>query len=131
MNSFAWTVAVVCYLMERKLVPVVDVDSDCTVAWAPPDGGATPLGELLLGFLCWFRDWDYKSTRLSMRHGGVVPKEAERFEDYTYVCIERPRTPWQNVTRQVEPHTWKLIRQELSHAIAALKGGAMLDAILK
>lgn len=66
-----------------------------------------------------------------MRHGGVCAKESEKFEDYTYVCIERPRTPFQNIVRQVEPKQFQSIRNCIGDALSTLKKeGAVLYDIL-
>jgi poly(A) RNA polymerase GLD2 len=133
-NSFAWTVAVVCFLMNRGLVPVMDVDTapEARRDFRPADAAA-PLsaGDLLIQFLEWFLAWPYQTHRLSMRTPtGITEKEAERFEDYTFVCIERPRTPYQNITRQVEKKQWTLIRGLLATALAKLKAGALIWDIL-
>jgi len=121
-NAFGWTVAIVCFLLQRQLVPLVDVDADYDVEhFVPADGGATTLAQLLVGFLRWFYDFDWKAQRMSMRHGGVAPKEANLFEDTTFVCIERPRTPWQNIIRQVTPDSWRKVRAEVARALKVLE----------
>ncbi len=133
-NSFGWTVAVVCFLMNKGLVSIVDVDAD-------PEANKTfrsadaehPVcaGDLLIQFVEWFLEWPYRTHRLSMRvPAGVAEKEADRFEDYTFVCIERPRTPYQNITRQVEKKQWTLMRSLLATAIAKLKAGGLIWDIL-
>lgn len=134
-NSFGWTVAVMCYLLTLHIIPVVtekDTLANVQATWQSRDAeNPTSVGDLFLGFLQWFLDWDFKNTRLSMRQGGVCAKEADRFEDYCYILIERPQTPWQNIVRQVEPPQWKHIRSHLQKALARLKeDGATLRDIL-
>ncbi len=133
-NSFGWTVAIVCFLMNKGLVPVMDVDTgpEAKKDFRPADADAPiSTGDLLIQFLEWFLEWPYQTHRLSMRTPtGVTEKEAERFEDYTYVCIERPRTPYQNITRQVEKKHWTMIRNLLVTALGKLKAGAMIWDIL-
>jgi DNA polymerase sigma len=133
-NSFGWTVAIVCYLMTLKLVPIVDIDSppDLKQTFVRADHEhPTPVGELMMGFFEWILNWDYKNTRLSMRNGGICPKEPEKFEDYTFVCIERPRTPFQNITRQVEKKQWTQVRSYLSNALQKMKKGARVCEIFE
>jgi DNA polymerase sigma len=65
-NSFGWTVAVVCFMMNKKLLPMFDLDSP------PPEkkidvNEANPVGDLLIGFFEWFLNWPYQTHRLSMR----------------------------------------------------------------
>ena len=134
-NSFGWTVAICCFMMNRGLVPSLDVDQDPEKNKdfkAADSEHPLSCGALLVGFLEWFLEWNYQTTRLTMRvPGGVAPKEAEKFEDYTYVCMERPRTPYQNITRQVEKKQWRMIRNLIASALAKLKAGAMVWDILK
>ena len=122
-NSFGWTVAIMCFLMSLDIVPVMASPSDLPPDWRPADfENPTLLGDLLVGFLHWFLEWDYKTTRLCMRvAGGVAPKEADRFDDYTFICIERPQTPYQNIVRQVEKNQWTLMRKELQSFLAKLR----------
>jgi hypothetical protein len=46
------------------------------------------------------------------------------------VCIERPRTPYQNITRQVEKKQWTMVRNLLATALAKLKAGALIWDVL-
>ncbi len=121
-NSFAWTVAIVCYLMNTGLLPMFDLDKPPEMGKLDVMGEEKALGELLIGFFEWFLNWPIQTSRLTMRvPNGMCDKEADKFEDYTFVCIERPRTPFQNVTRQVEPKQWKIIKNLMSAALVKLK----------
>mgnify|MGYP001047805386 FL=1 len=58
------------------------------------------VGQLYFEFFEWLLAFDYTNKRFSLRCGGITDKEAEKFTDDTVFVVERPRTPYQNMTRQ-------------------------------
>jgi len=75
--------------------------------------------------------FDYKTKRISIRYGGITEKEAEKFQDETVFVVERPRTPYQNMTRQISVGSIKKIRYEWHRALDMLKNGKLLIDICR
>jgi len=87
------------------------------------------LENFLLSFFQWILDFDFKTKRISIRCGGITEKEAEKFKDDSYFIVERPRTPYQNMTRQVNQGSLKRIRYEWHRALEILQNGGLLNDI--
>ncbi|KNC46105.1 uncharacterized protein AMSG_00222 [Thecamonas trahens ATCC 50062] len=153
-NSFGLTVLGIAFLQSSGVVPVIEelpeVEAElATAAAAGPvanasheriaaadhASAATPaadedLGSMLVAFFEWLAAFDYDAHRISIRHGGVTSKEAHKFDDDTVFVIERPRTPYQNVTRQVSPDSLRRLVYEFRRARDILSAGGSLVQLL-
>ena len=65
-----------------------------------------------------------------MLNKGITDKEANKFEDNTFFCVERPRTPYQNITRQVNEETWQQIEHEIRRALKILEKNGSLNEMI-
>uniref|UniRef100_A0A6B2LCG1 Polynucleotide adenylyltransferase n=1 Tax=Arcella intermedia TaxID=1963864 RepID=A0A6B2LCG1_9EUKA len=123
-NSFGWTVMVVAFLQINSVVPQIE-ELDLTKEkqdWQITN--SSPVGVLFVQFFEWLLAFDYEKQRISIRHGGVTAKEADKFTDDVVFCVERPRTPYQNITRQVCHRTLKVIRKEWKRVLRLIEQGA-------
>jgi len=126
-NSFGWTVMVVGYLQIIGVLPLIE-QLDLTKEnqnWVVTN--EMTVGELFLGFYKWLLDLDHKNKRISIRHGGITDKEADKFTDDVVFCVERPRTPYQNITRQVSVRTLKVIIKEWKRVVVMVERGAIFE----
>eukprot|EP01088_Endostelium_zonatum_P019302 TRINITY_DN6604_c0_g1_i1.p1 TRINITY_DN6604_c0_g1~~TRINITY_DN6604_c0_g1_i1.p1 ORF type:complete len:398 (-),score=82.72 TRINITY_DN6604_c0_g1_i1:50-1243(-) len=135
-NSFGWTVIGLAYLQIHDVIPLLDSifdegtkETKENKEWKSKN--EEDVGRLFFGFFEWILAFDYKTKRISIRHGGVTAKEEEKFEDGTVFCVERPRTAYQNVTRQVTVGTLKWIRREMHVALETLQAGGLLNDLCK
>jgi DNA polymerase sigma len=127
-NSFGWTVMIVAFLQTLGILPCISkLDKEEQFKTSNTDS----VGDLFLEFLKFVLAFDYKTKRISIRHGGVTDKEADKFTDDTVFCVERPRTPYQNVTRQVTYYSLKrIIFKQIRFAIDNLEAGALYPQLL-
>eukprot|EP01087_Luapelamoeba_hula_P000767 TRINITY_DN10564_c0_g1_i1.p1 TRINITY_DN10564_c0_g1~~TRINITY_DN10564_c0_g1_i1.p1 ORF type:complete len:422 (-),score=61.48 TRINITY_DN10564_c0_g1_i1:206-1471(-) len=128
-NSFAWTVMAIAFCIMELILPPIPEDLDELENSTFTTTNTKDEGQLLIGFMEWCLAFDYDTKRVSLRCGGITDKEAEKFEDDTVFVIERPRTPYQNMTRQMTVFTVKRVRYEWHRAVEMLRSGKLLRDI--
>eukprot|EP01091_Cochliopodium_minus_P013740 TRINITY_DN4501_c0_g1_i1.p1 TRINITY_DN4501_c0_g1~~TRINITY_DN4501_c0_g1_i1.p1 ORF type:complete len:237 (-),score=70.21 TRINITY_DN4501_c0_g1_i1:28-738(-) len=142
-NSFAWTTMFISFCQMEGVVPNfksmiergIGLDYDSKEKrqiplpeWKSKD--ERDVGKLLIDFLQFLIDFDKKNKRISMRYDGITDKEETKFDDNTYFCVERPRTPYQNITRQVNEDTWNKIEHEIKRALKLISNGGTLKEMI-
>jgi DNA polymerase sigma len=126
-NSFAWTVTCIAYLLMEGIVPPIPDKIDDLENSTFQTSNTKTVGELFLGYFEWLLQFEYQTKRISLRCGGITEKEAEKFSDDTVFVVERPRTPYQNMTRQVSQGSVKKLRYEWHRVVEMLRTGALLN----
>jgi len=128
-NSFAWTIMGISFFQIQEIFPPIPDNLDEFENSKYQTTNTKSVGDLLLEFFQWILEFDYTTKRISIRYNGITDKEAEKFKDDSVFIVERPRTPYQNMTRQVTLKTLKRIRYEWHRAVDILQKGGLLNDI--
>jgi len=128
-NSFAWTIMGIAFFQIQEIFPPIPENLSELENNEYKTNNNKLVGDLFIEFFQWILDFDYNTKRISIRYNGITDKESEKFKDDSVFIVERPRTPYQNMTRQVNQGSLKRIRYEWHRALNMLQKGSLLHDI--